>query len=92
MEAIAFVAFKKYRACYYFYVNTQITWFQFVFIFFVVNSVQWAPQEFGLVLACASSDGSVSVLTYTDGKWESQKLKDAHAVSKHRPNGSHNWY
>ena len=29
-----------------------------------VNSIAWAPAEFGLVLACASSDGRVSVLTY----------------------------
>jgi len=30
----------------------------------VVNSVCWAPHEFGLILACGSSDGSISVLTY----------------------------
>ena len=29
-----------------------------------VNSVAWAPHEYGLILACASSDGFISVLTY----------------------------
>jgi len=29
-----------------------------------VNSVAWAPEEFGPILACASSDGKVSVLTF----------------------------
>lgn len=31
--------------------------------FFVVNSVIFAPQEFGLVLACGSSDGSISIIS-----------------------------
>ena len=35
----------------------------------VVNSIQWAPHEWGLVLACASSDESFSIL-YTTGKYE----------------------
>lgn len=29
-----------------------------------VNSVAWAPHELGPILACASSDGNVSVLTF----------------------------
>lgn len=29
-----------------------------------VNSIAWAPHEFGSILACASSDGNVSVLTF----------------------------
>ena len=29
-----------------------------------VNGLAWAPHELGLALAAASSDGSVSVLTY----------------------------
>ena len=29
----------------------------------VVNSVAWAPHEFGLMLACASSDRSISILS-----------------------------
>ena len=28
-----------------------------------VNAVQFAPAEFGLVLACGSTDGNVSILT-----------------------------
>ncbi|CAO1617867.1 unnamed protein product [Parajaminaea phylloscopi] len=35
-----------------------------------VNSIAWAPHELGSVLACASSDGNVSVLTFNDdGSW-----------------------
>lgn len=34
------------------------------FIFFLVNSIAWAPVEQGLTLACASSDSSVSVLSF----------------------------
>jgi protein transport protein SEC13 len=30
----------------------------------LVNSIAWAPHELGPILACASSDGKVSVLTY----------------------------
>ena len=30
-----------------------------------VNSVQWAPHDFGLILVCGSSDGAISVLTYS---------------------------
>ena len=29
-----------------------------------VNSVSWAPHELGAMLACASSDGKISVLTF----------------------------
>ena len=29
-----------------------------------VNSVSWAPHELGAILACASSDGKISVLTF----------------------------
>jgi protein transport protein SEC13 len=29
-----------------------------------VNSVSWAPHELGAILACASSDGKLSVLTF----------------------------
>ncbi|KAK7696505.1 GTPase-activating protein S13 [Cerrena zonata] len=35
-----------------------------------VNSVSWAPHELGAILACASSDGKISVLTFkNDGQW-----------------------
>ena len=32
--------------------------------FSTVNSVSWAPHELGAILACASSDGKISVLTF----------------------------
>lgn len=32
--------------------------------FITVNSVAWAPHELGAMLACASSDGKISVLEY----------------------------
>jgi hypothetical protein len=39
-----------------------------------VNSLCWAPYELGLALAAASSDGSISVLTYQpDGSWHVDK-------------------
>ncbi|KAJ3488600.1 hypothetical protein NLI96_g2720 [Meripilus lineatus] len=35
-----------------------------------VNSISWAPHELGAILACASSDGKISVLTFkNDGQW-----------------------
>jgi len=47
---------------------------------FSVNSVSWAPHEYGLALACASSDGSVSILSLRDGgRWESVRFS-AHSV------------
>ena len=47
-----------------------------------VNSVCWAPYELGLVLVCCSSDGSVSVVTYTAaGTWDAKKINNAHTVS-----------
>ena len=46
-----------------------------------VNSISWAPQEFGLCLACGSSDGTISVLTLKpDGSWEKVKIEQAHPV------------
>lgn len=35
---------------------------------FLVNSVAWAPHELGAMLACASSDGKISVLEYRGKK------------------------
>ncbi|KAF9037833.1 WD40 repeat-like protein [Hymenopellis radicata] len=36
-----------------------------------VNSVSWAPHEIGAILACASSDGKISVLSFkNDGQWD----------------------
>lgn len=46
-----------------------------------VNSVGWAPYELGLALAAGSSDGAVSVLTYTpDGTWFAERIDGAHPV------------
>ena len=37
----------------------------------LVNSIAFAPAELGLHLACGSSDGKVSILSYKDqGEWE----------------------
>jgi len=45
-----------------------------------VNSVAWAPHEHGLMLACASSDGKVSVHSCgEDGVWHSS-LFQAHGI------------
>jgi len=46
-----------------------------------VNALAWAPHELGLSLACASSDGQVSVLTYRveDSTWEVQAFP-AHQI------------
>lgn len=45
-----------------------------------VNSVAWAPHEFGLILACGSSDGSISILTNTGDAWHTQKISNAHTI------------
>ncbi|KAL9614850.1 MAG: hypothetical protein Q9167_000683 [Letrouitia subvulpina] len=37
-----------------------------------VNIVSWSPHESGCLLACASSDGSVSVLEFMEGSWKHQ--------------------
>lgn len=39
-----------------------------------VNSVAFAPHELGLMLAAASSDGSISILTYQEGAWSPYKV------------------
>ena len=39
-----------------------------------INAVAWAPYELGLVLASASSDGTVAVLEYKDGTFETTKV------------------
>jgi len=45
-----------------------------------VNSLAWAPHELGAILACASSDGKVSVLSFNnDGAWDAS-LFVAHPV------------
>lgn len=44
-----------------------------------VNIISWSPHESGCLLACASSDGSVSVLEFKDNSWE-HKIFPAHAI------------
>jgi hypothetical protein len=46
-----------------------------------------APYELGLILAAGSSDGTISILTYTGGSgaaddsmWESTKIGNAHMI------------
>ena len=52
-----------------------------------MNSVCWAPHELGLILAAGSSDGTISVITYTGGVgsadgslWEAEKINNAHMI------------
>ena len=46
-----------------------------------MNSVQWAPHDSGLILVCGSSDGAISVLTYSaNNTWESEKINNAHTI------------
>lgn len=47
-----------------------------------VNSIEWAPESFGLILACGSSDGSISFLISNreTGNWTSKKIQNAHAI------------
>lgn len=51
-----------------------------------VNSVCWAPHELGLVLACGSSDGTISVLSRAPGAattsnvWDVKKIPNAHSI------------
>ncbi|GAB5365492.1 hypothetical protein AAMO2058_001062900 [Amorphochlora amoebiformis] len=35
-----------------------------------VNAVAWAPHEVGRILAAASADGSVSIYTFQNNRWE----------------------
>ena len=46
-----------------------------------VNSVQWAPHDHGLILVCGSSDGAISVLTYSaNNSWDAEKINNAHTI------------
>jgi len=45
-----------------------------------VNGIVWAPHELGALLACASSDGKVSILEFKDdGTWDT-KVFNAHGM------------
>lgn len=45
-----------------------------------VNSVCWAPPEWGLMLAAGSSDGTISVLSYVNDRWDAKKIPGAHTL------------
>ncbi|KAL1110085.1 hypothetical protein AAG570_008163 [Ranatra chinensis] len=47
-----------------------------------VNSISFAPHEYGLILACASSDGAVSIVSLDSesGRWETKKIVNAHTI------------
>lgn len=46
-----------------------------------VDSVCWAPHYSDLILACGSSHGATSLLTYTgEGQWEVKKINNAHTI------------
>ena len=41
--------------------------------------VRWAPHSLGAILACASTDGKVSVLEFKDDSWDTRTFT-AHAL------------
>jgi len=48
-----------------------------------VNAISFAPHELGLKLACASADGTISILTWTgqsDNAWDEKVVRDAHQI------------
>jgi len=45
-----------------------------------VNSVCWAPPEWGLTLAAGSSDGTISVLSFVKERWDAKKIANAHTL------------
>eukprot|EP01091_Cochliopodium_minus_P010286 TRINITY_DN2688_c0_g2_i2.p1 TRINITY_DN2688_c0_g2~~TRINITY_DN2688_c0_g2_i2.p1 ORF type:complete len:308 (+),score=86.38 TRINITY_DN2688_c0_g2_i2:30-953(+) len=51
---------------------------------FSVNSVQWAPRENGLVLACGSSDGRVSVIHF-NGNNPALRANETVVFTAHKP-------
>mmetsp|Transcript_9765 Transcript_9765/g.15286 ORF Transcript_9765/g.15286 Transcript_9765/m.15286 type:complete len:323 (-) Transcript_9765:128-1096(-) len=48
-----------------------------------VNAISFAPHELGLKLACASADGSISILTWRgtgDNSWDERVVPNAHQI------------
>lgn len=45
-----------------------------------VNTIGWAPKEFGILLVCGSSDGAISVIKCIDGNWSGERIPDAHTT------------
>jgi len=50
-----------------------------------VNSVCWAPPEWGLMLACGSSDSTMTVLSSENGRFFANKICGAHSVRNFLP-------
>lgn len=46
---------------------------------YIVNMVSWAPHSLGAILACASTDGKVSILEFKDDSWDT-RIISAHAT------------
>ena len=44
-----------------------------------VNSISFAPAEYGLILLCGSSDGYISIHEYKNEQWFSRK-QEAHSL------------
>ncbi|KAI9800386.1 MAG: GTPase-activating protein S13 [Sarcosagium campestre] len=59
--------------------NKEANVFDFALHTASVNIVSWAPHETGCLLACASSDGSASVLEFKDNSWTHQ-IFPAHGI------------
>ena len=46
-----------------------------------VNSIDFSPPEWDLTLACASSDGTISIVSHTStGEWVDKKIPNAHDI------------
>uniref|UniRef100_A0A6M2DM25 Protein SEC13 homolog n=1 Tax=Xenopsylla cheopis TaxID=163159 RepID=A0A6M2DM25_XENCH len=62
--------------------NEWIKWYENIDHDSSVNSISWAPADLGLILACGSSDGSVSVITRNSdtGNWDVKKILNAHTI------------
>lgn len=59
-----------------------IKWYEYSNHDSSVNSVAFAPPEYGLALACGSSDGSISILSCNieNGTWDYKKISNAHTI------------
>lgn len=49
-----------------------------------VNSISWAPYQYGLILACCSTDCSISVIQYMGDVWKPIKISKAHEEVSHK--------
>ncbi|CAD5221213.1 unnamed protein product [Bursaphelenchus okinawaensis] len=43
-----------------------------------INSVAWAPHNYGLIFACGSTDCTISIVTNYDDIWKPAKIFNAH--------------